>query len=659
MYYQKEKFLQDDFQDTDFQSDNLTQSEQILFSRGVHQYRTSVTGLDLSDGASALCDFAMGLEPFSLDSSPTLISSVPLRPVPGYTFSAFAREGQHGVNAAYAASMAYYFRSLDRHDMRPREVLMIGGRKGAVLNCVLFQKPVGMSVGITMLESPEFVEEARGTVLRNKNLLSLSGVSRIETDVFDLNDGLIPSPPGGGSWDIIILVSNVHCCTTSRLDQFVHMLRQDGVLLSVYPDARKASTLGDTPGFEFKGFTENGEAIVDVLGREYKDPPFDPPLYDLTKTVIHVGHQEFLLHKPWSDYVPRRMRQYCRGGLPRYFNVYMVINRPPQSMSVPITFDLSNLDETTSVPYERSIFMNNMDRAIGLTKGDLANYYTTSRWYYKEKYDGTPLMVVIGPNGIYGYSHENDAYFKLGDAPWHCNYYIVAQYEVVSLMAKLCSINGYFLMGEQLPYTFVDRHRGVLSWFSKTWHPLDELVLPIGGNVEGIVLCPAQSIAVKFKHYVNGDKSGNFAVVGVSRWVKQTPTMDIDRDGQTIEVNAYTGEFVRVRPGKKVNDSFRLATLLDLAPLEMVAAFAASNGTVGQPSTFVNDVTVSSYFPGHSRSPWTGAPIYQSGNLDEAESDKTNLVLSVLLNSIDIHVGDIYGYGDGTHCGGGDPDAFY
>jgi hypothetical protein len=226
-------------------------------------------------------------------------------------------------------------------------------------------------------------------------------------------------------------------------------------------------------------------------------------------------------------------------------------------------------------------------------------------------------------------------------------------------MAKLCSINGYFLMGEQLPYTFVDRHRGVLSWFSKTWRPLDELTLPIGGGIEGIVLCPAQSIAVKFKHYVNGDKNGNFAVVGVSRWVKQTPTMDVDRDGHTVEVNAYTGEFVRARPGKKVNDPFRLATLLDLAPLEMVAAFAAANGSVGQPSTFANDVTASSYFPGYSRSPWTGAPMFQAGNLDDAENEKTSLVLNVLLNSIDIHVGDIYGYGEDSKQDNADPDAFY
>jgi len=539
------------------------------FSSNLSVYRSSLRGKDLTAAAHSIVEYAL-----SLDADEPVIRCDHLTlPMPGAESSVHTLNVQSGLNAAYVVGLNRYFRNIAVTDSRPRQVLLVGAGGGGALNCLAYQKPHSLPLSITIYD----VADARGGKL--DEFISLPSVRENHSTIRVLRAVGDPiKTPLPGLWDIVIFSSNIHRISGNKLTMYYDMLAQGGIIMGLYPDARKAPYLESTPGFKYEGRLENGDAIINVFGKSYADPPFDPPAFP-GAVVTHIGHQEYVNHEPWVQYVPRRMRPYTKGGIGKLFNYYSVEKKSRIKYIVPELIDTTSLDFSEKCPYSRKEFTKYYDRPIGLTNREVREYFGTTRWYYKEKNNGRSCLFIRGPHGDWIYDVERDAFARAGPKQYVDNVLIVAQYELLNDVMSLCSINGVVTSGDTLPINFEVRHSDMRAWFSNTWHPLETLTLPVPYE-EGIIMTPASSVGVSFRHRCV--LTGEYGTVGISRWVKRRPTVDVsDVNGATIEVDLYSGQIVRTRHANKApNDHVRLCTMFDLVSLEVVASLAASNGRV-------------------------------------------------------------------------------
>jgi hypothetical protein len=339
--------------------------------------------------------------------------------------------------------------------------------------------------------------------------------------------------------------------------------------------------MGPVPGFEYHGVDDKNRAVVTVAGKVYADPVFDCPVMDPADGVVTVlDHASLCRLAPWCHLIPRRLRDAARNRLCSLFDVYFFfkgavpLRRPPPSF-VPIWKD-------SSPPFSNVAAMGHYDGAKCLTEEEMMRFVGSDKWFYKEKFDGVPLLLVLCHSGVFIFLPETQRWYvqelmekRYLATPGYAFWY---QYELVNGTAHLCALNACLRDGEILPMGFETRQRMYSSqWFEECWKPLSSLELPLPESYEGLILCASRCAHTRFKHF----ESGEWITVGGSCHVKRRVTVDaLDSMGICCEYDYKTGALVRIRPGKRPNTPGEISLLNKSVPLEMLYSFKIVNGVL-------------------------------------------------------------------------------
>jgi hypothetical protein len=584
------------FAHDDFPSDDMFEDfEGYVLPSGVPDYLPnhelsrplcSLTGSDLVSYAVHVSNAASCLSPYSVDFEPPDIPYPIAHPVP----TRACRGAQTGINAAFVGALALYDRTSPR--VSNRRVLIVGCARGASVYSLCAQ--VGGSYEVTAIDSSDretLLRDAHGHFNGPGKPASISSFSAFVenycSDDFPQSSCLV------GPFDLIITVTNVHVLPEANLLFLVGLLGHSGRLIGVYPDARVAHSLVDCVGFEFDGL-EGNKARVRIFGRPYIDPPFDCPVLPSGHYVVDVSHNEFCHHKPWNKLIPARMRDYSYASITKYYRVLSIVRDRLEVPKVPQRIVASDFKAGGSIPRMLSyaILDDSLDRAVSATYFD-CSHLCSSKYYYKEKFDGLPRLLVVDHLSIVLYdpmSHETLVYRgPTISLSVNRNVEVIYQYELVGDTLFLCSVNAIMQNNIALPINFEARQRLYdPSWFMREWTPLRLLSLPIPDDWEGIVMCSATAAAVSYRHHVlESDSDPHYHRVGASLWIKAIPTVDCHgSDGLTYEVpmrsfmgsEAIPSNLCRNRGKKPPNDSVRLDQLSCSLPLEALAMFSKVNG---------------------------------------------------------------------------------
>jgi len=285
--------------------------------------------------------------------------------------------------------------------------------------------------------------------------------------------------------------------------------------------------------------------------------------------------------------IPRRVRLYCKTPLTKYFRVLII-----QPLGLPV-LTLQSEYFSSELCYEEprcntAEILNYMDTPVAFSYEDLS-YFSTSRAFFKEKYDGRPLMAMLDSRGVQFFSIADG---KVQETPYgisgifctdtSCRIFL--QYELVGEVLHLCSVNAIVRNNAPLAVNFYHRQMMLPLWFRRVWKPLNLLRLPVQFK-EGIIVQQSESCSVSYQHHAYDRK---WYKIGSSRWCKAVPTVDVRTVGggiTEVDVASYLNgrevQFVRRRYDRsRPNDGARLEHIYRMVPVEAIVAIGQLNGSL-------------------------------------------------------------------------------
>jgi hypothetical protein len=372
-----------------------------------------------------------------------------------------------------------------------------------------------------------------------------------------------------------------------------------GVLLSIYSNVLAAHTMKTCPEFEL--LDAEGETVTSkICGKVFTDSAVNLRGFESGKNlVMDVGLRQLFTKDRWSKMANKRYRPYLDKTLMRYFRILVVVNKDVRMHDLEFILDTSDFthEENTLIPYKEA--KNNIDHAVALTESDVVNFFPTTNYSCKWKYDGKSAFMRVTDFGAEMVTDGETGTWVNRDIKTEKYWSYTLQYEKVNgdyLLRKLLTVNYWGLI-LPIPNFFKNRmlelagarvHYDVKRFAEMSLHA-GSAGHVAGYPVDGVLFEQDSTSLNNLTHstFVDGIDVHETTLVGTTRSFKFNVTVDLpDSRGNVIEYSLRDEKPIALRVNKKKNATYRLEAIKNMALRPLILSMIPMVGRVVVPAPY-------------------------------------------------------------------------